>query len=180
MFQLEALRKSVAEHDLGILFLTGALSNVKNSSGKPTGTFLSCRPETLNVDMGHVRAAIHEARKNVEQYISQINTKVRNSALNKKDATETLEFFTQTNVSATAEAVMTFPQGINLVVDSMMELDGDVRRRKRIDKIVTWGGTIVGVALTISGIGAPEGVAILLAEVQWPKVQSASAKHSFS
>jgi hypothetical protein len=37
-----------------------------------------------------------------------------------------------------------------------------VKRRKRIDKAVAWGGTIVGVALTISGIGAPEGVALLL------------------
>ena len=28
--------------------------------------------------------------------------------------------------------------------------------------MVTWGGTIIGVALTVSGIGAPEGVALLL------------------
>ena len=104
-----------------------------------------------------------ELVNNVEKYITNINQKMKDSTASLKMANETLEYFTQTNVAATAEAMMTFPQGIGHTIDSILELDRDVRRRKRTDSIVAWGGTIIGVALTISGIGAPEGVALLLA-----------------
>lgn len=58
---------------------------------------------------------------------------------------------------------MTFPQGMDYVVDTLIKIDRDAKRRKRIDSVVAWGGTIIGVGLTVTGIGAPEGVAILLA-----------------
>ena len=74
---------------------------------------------------------------------------------------------------------MTFPLGINHVVDSMYQLDRDVKRRKRIDKAVAWGGTIIGVALTVSGIGAPEGVALLLAVGAMAKGVIAGSYHLY-
>lgn len=161
MIKLEAIRKTIQEHDLGVLFLTSSLT-VLTSDQQPRGTVLGCRPETLSQDMSAVKRAITEARNNVEKYISIINQKIKGSTLSLKKAQETLEYFTQTNISATSEAVMTFPQGIGHTIDSVLELDRDVRRRKRIDKVVAWGGTIIGVGLTITGIGAPEGVALLL------------------
>ena len=163
MMKMEAVRKTVAEHDLGILFLTNNLSRLNEVTKRPSGTYLDCTPASLASDTMSVRNSIAEARKNVELYISVINQKISVSSLNSHSPTETLEYFTQTNVSATAEAVMTFPQGISHVVESVLELDHDTRKRKRIDKIVVWGGTIVGIGLTISGVGAPEGLAILLA-----------------
>lgn len=169
MFKIEAVRKTINEHDLGVLFLTNSLSRLTQTTREPNGIHMRCSPESLSYDILSVRSAITEAGKNVEQYVVHINQKVKDSALNSKVATETLEYFTQTNVSSTAEAVMTFPQGINHVVESMYQLDRDVKRRKRVDKIVTWGGTIIGIGLTISGIGAPEGVAILLAVASMTK-----------
>jgi hypothetical protein len=161
MQKIQAISKTIQEHDLGVLFLTNSLT-ILTSDHKPLGTTLGCRPETIDRDAKALRRAINEARVNVEQYISHINQKINNSTISLKAANETLEYFTQTNVSATTEALMTFPQGINHALNSVLELDGDARRRKNIDKMVTWGGTIIGVALTVSGIGAPEGVAILL------------------
>lgn len=160
--KLSAIRNTIQQHDLGVLFLTHNLTEL-SSDRQPIGTRIGCLPDTLDADMKAVSRAIIEARQDVEKYIAHINQQVLNSTMNLKDANETLEYFTQTNISATSEAVMTFPVGIKHVIDSILELDRDVRRRKRIDKIVTWGGTIVGVALTITGIGAPEGVAILIA-----------------
>jgi hypothetical protein len=176
--KINALRKTIQEHDLGILFLTNTLTQL-TSDRQPFGTFLGCRPDTLTSDTKAIGKAIVEARKNVEQYISQINQKIRTSTVSLKSATETLEYFTQTNVSATSEAVMTFPLGINHVVDSMYQLDRDVKRRKRIDKAVAWGGTIIGVALTVSGIGAPEGVALLLAVGAMAKGVIAGSYHLY-
>ena len=166
--RLSALRKTVAEHDLGVLFLTNALSNM-SSREDVSGTWLGCKPESESSDIFRVRAAVGEARAKVEEYITLINTKIKNSPLTVKAATETLEYFTQTNVSATSEAVMTFPQGINLVIDSVLSLDGDVKRRKRVDTAVAWGGTIIGVGLAITGIGAPEGAAVLIAVASMTK-----------
>jgi hypothetical protein len=162
LVRLSAIRKTVAEHDLGILFLTKALSNM-GVREDVSATWLGCTPSTEASDILRVRSAVGEARAKVEEYITLINSKIASSAMSVKSATETLEYFTQTNVSATSEAVMTFPQGINLVIDSVLSLDGDVKRRKRVDTAVAWGGTIIGVGLTITGIGAPEGVAVLIA-----------------
>ncbi len=161
MIKIEAIRKTIQEHDLGVLFLTNALTRLSEKR-EPFATYLDCTPESLPRDMASFNRAITEATHNVEKYIANINQKIKDSTTSLKMANETLEYFTQTNVAATAEAIMTFPQGIGHTVDSILELDHDVKRRKRIDKIVTWGGTIIGVALTVSGIGAPEGVALLL------------------
>lgn len=162
LVRLSAIRKTVAEHDLGVLFLTKALSNI-GAKEDVSGTWLGCSADSEASDILRVKVAIGEARSKVEEYISLINSKIRSSAMTVKAATETLEYFTQTNVSATSEAVMTFPQGINLVIDSVLNLDGDVKRRKRVDTVVAWGGTIIGVGLAITGIGAPEGAAVLIA-----------------
>ena len=161
MQKIQAVSKTIQEHDLGVLFLTNSLTRLTNDH-RPLGTTLGCKPETLDRDARALRRAINEATENVEQYIAHINQKLYDSTLTLKKATDTLEYFTQTNVSATSEALMTFPQGIGHALDSVLSLDGDARRRKRIDKMVMWGGTIIGVALTVSGIGAPEGVALLL------------------
>lgn len=162
MMKLSAVRKTVYEHDLGVLFLTKALSRM-SSTNEPMGTNLGCHAKTESSDIYLVKKAISEARENVEKYIYKINEKIRLTAYSNKSVTETLEYFTQTNVSATGEAVMLFPQGINHVVESLYQIDRDVKRRKRVDTVVTWGGTIIGVGLAITGIGAPEGAAILLA-----------------
>ncbi len=161
MQKIQAISKTIQEHDLGVLFLTNSLT-ILTSDHRPLGTTLGCQPETLERDARALRRAINEATDNVEKYISHINQRLSDSTLTLKKANETLEYFTQTNVSATSEAMMTFPQGIGHALDSVLSLDGDARRRKSIDKMVTWGGTIIGVALTVSGIGAPEGVALLL------------------
>lgn len=161
MGRLSAIRKTVAEHDLGVLFLTHALSRLENNN--VSATWLGCTKDSEERDSKRIKLAISEASGKVEEYIKLINTKIRNSTFSVRAATETLEYFSQTNVSATAEAVMTFPQGISLVVESVYNLDRDVKRRKRVDTAVAWGGTVIGVALAVTGIGAPEGAAVLIA-----------------
>lgn len=161
-FRLSALRKAVYNHDLGVLFLTNSLSLMNKANTEVFGTVLGCKPETLTADASRVKGAIEEARQNVEVYLKRVNEKLRGSTFSMKYASEALEYLVQTNVSATAEAVMTFPQGMNHVMNAVLELDKDVKRRKRIDKAVAWGGTVIGVALVVTGIGAPEGVAVLL------------------
>lgn len=160
--KIASVSKTVYAHDLGVLFLTNALSSL-NARREPVGTRLGCTTKSEAGDQFLVKMAIHEARQNVEAYTEVINGKIKTANYTIKNATDTLEYFTQTNVSATGEAVMTFPQGINYVLDSVYELDRDVRRRKRTDTIITWGGTIIGVGLALTGIGAPEGAAILIA-----------------
>jgi hypothetical protein len=59
----------------------------------------------------------------------------------------------------------------------VLELDKDVKRRKRIDKAVAWGGVVIGVALVVSGIGAPEGVAVLLTVASMTKGAISGAYH---
>lgn len=160
--RLSALRKAVYSHDLGVLFLTNKLSMMNKTNTEVYGTTLGCKPETLAADASRVKGAIEEARQNVEVYLKRVNEKLRGSIFSMKYASEALEYLAQTNVSATSEAVMTFPQGMIHVMNAVLELDKDVKRRKRMDKAVAWGGTVIGVALVVSGIGAPEGVAILL------------------
>lgn len=162
MYRMAAIQKSINEHDLGVLFVTDSLSRL-SKTGAVTGTHLACLPGLQGRDAQHVRAAIREATSNVETYIKEINGKVRGSTFSKSAAKNTLEYFTQTNVAATAEAIATFPQGMNHALAMVLSLDKDAKRRSRWDKTVSWGGAIIGIALVISGIGAPEGVAVLLA-----------------
>ncbi len=161
LMNLTAVQKVVAEHELGVLFLTRSLTRL-SSDHHPYDTALGCRPDSSKLDNASVILAIAEAARNVEQYIAQVNQKIKSSTHSMKEIDETLEYFTQTNVASTSEALMTFPQGFKHTVKSILTLDSDVKRRKRIDTIVSWGGTIVGLALTVSGVGAPEGVALLL------------------
>ena len=159
---LTVLNKTINEHDLGVLFLTNSLSRL-SLKGNPSGTNLACKPESRAQDTGLIKGAIQDARLNVEQYITRINSKLNAGLFNPTATDETLEYFTQTNVSATAEALMGFPQGMKHVVDTILLLDKNVKRRQNVDAVVAWGGTIIGIGLAVSGIGAPEGVALLIA-----------------
>lgn len=158
----DALAKTIVAHDMGILFLTGAI-NVLDNVNEPIGTKLGCVAGTNARDVSYVKASIEEAETNIESYVVRINRKLKESPYDLKTVTNTLEYFIQSNQTASIEAAATFPQGIGYVLKSIVELDRDVKRRKTTDKVVTWGGTILGVGLTLTGIGAPEGVAVLVA-----------------
>lgn len=158
----DAIARTVVSHDMGILFLTGAI-NVLDKMQEPIGTKLGCVPGTNARDISFVRASIEEAETNIESYVVRINRKLKESRYSIANVTDTLEYFIQTNQTASIEAAATFPQGIGYVLKSIVELDRDVKRRKTTDAVVTWGGTILGVGLTLTGIGAPEGVAVLVA-----------------
>ena len=158
----ESLAKTILSNDMGVLFLTGAI-NVLDNMNEPIGTKLGCVPGTNARDISHVRGAIEEAETNIESYVVRINRKLKESRYDLKNVTNTLEYFVHTNQSASIEAAATFPQGIGWVLKSIVELDRDVKRRQVTDRVVAWGGTIVGVGLTLTGIGAPEGVAVLVA-----------------
>lgn len=158
----EALAKTILSNDMGILFLTRAI-NVLDKMNEPIGTKLGCVAGTNARDVAFVRASIEEAETNIETYVVRINRKLKESGYNLTDATNTLEYFIQTNQTASIEAAATFPQGIGYVLKSIVELDRDIKRRKTTDTAIAWGGTILGVGLTLTGIGAPEGVAVLVA-----------------
>lgn len=160
--KFEALRKTIEQHDLGVLFLTRSVTSL-NLTNLAYGTNLTCKSEKIDADIRVVKESIVEARQNVEKYINIVNDKIKKAGFDAEAVDETLEYFSQTNVSASAEAVMMFPQGMDHIISSVLNIDGDARRRKNTDAVISWGGTIVGVGLTITGIGAPEGVAVLLA-----------------
>lgn len=157
----EALAKTMLNHDMGILFLTGSL-NVLDKGQEPIGTNLGCMKETSERDTNLVKAAIQEAEENIEEYVTRINLQIKHAKFDMRLVTSGLEYFVQTNQSASIEAAAAFPQGIGYILQSVAELDRDATRRKKTDKVIAWGGTILGLGLTISGIGAPEGVAVLL------------------
>lgn len=157
----QALAKTILSHEFGNLFLTKTL-NILNKKGEPLGTYLKCLSSSLKEDTKLIRDAIEEARINTETYILEINKKLSTAAYSLKESDQILEYFVQTNQKATIESVVSFPQGIGWILKSIALLEQDLGRRKKVDTIVTWGGFIVGVGLTVTGIGAPEGVAVLV------------------
>ncbi|WP_408096510.1 hypothetical protein ACJVC5_15845 [Peredibacter sp. HCB2-198] len=158
----EILSKSILEQDLGILFLTNAM-NEMNNFNEPSGTNLRCTSDSVKKDAELIRYAIKEAEKNIEQYMTRVNVKILKARYDRHASERTLEYFIQTNQAATAEALVHFPQGINHFARAVIEVDKDVKRREATDNVVTWGGAIIGIGLTLTGIGAPEGMAVLLA-----------------
>lgn len=161
----EAMAKTILSQDLGILFLTNAI-NILDKDNEPLGTKLNCHPNYVKADTMLILNAIEEAQANVEGYIGRVNRKIISSKFNLQATNSTLEYFIQTNQAASIEAVSSFPQGIGWVLKSIAELDQDIRLRKKTDAFVSWGGAIVGIGLTITGVGAPEGVALLIASIE--------------
>lgn len=157
----EAMAKTILEQDLGVLFLTGAI-NILDKNNEPVGTRLQCTRTSKKNDSDLLVKAIHEAEKNIETYLNRISGKVKGASFHLQETTKVLEYFVQTNQAATIEATSSFPQGIGWVLKSIAELDGDKKRREKMDSVITWGGAVIGIGLTLTGIGAPEGVAILL------------------
>jgi flagellar biosynthesis regulator FlaF len=157
----EALAKTILSQDLGVLFLTGALNHLDKTQ-EPVATKLGCTKNSTNQDVNLIRAAIDEAETNIETYAVRVGQKISSSKYNLQKSSETVEYFVQTNQTASIEAASSFPQGIGWVLKSIAELEQNVSRRKKTDKVIAWGGTILGIGLTLTGFGAPEGVAILI------------------
>lgn len=156
----DAIAKTILSQDLGILFLTSAI-NYLDKTQEPVATKLGCTAQSSSKDANTIKASIDEAETNVETYIVRLNQKLLASRYKLKNSSELVEYFVQTNQTASVEAISSFPQGIGWVLKSIAELEQDVSRRKKTDKIVAWGGTILGIGLTLTGFGAPEGIAIL-------------------
>ena len=157
----EALAKTILQQDLGVLFLTSAITLLDKNT-EPVGTKLQCTKNSLKGDSQLLVSSVNDAQKNIEIYIKKISDKIKSASYSLHDTTNVLEYFVQTNQAATIEATSFYPQGIGWVLRSIVELDGDIKRRAKTDSVITWGGTIIGIGLTLTGIGAPEGVAILL------------------
>lgn len=157
----DALAKTILSQDLGILFLTGAL-NYLDKTQEPVATKLGCTAQSSGKDVTYIKASIEEAETNIETYVVRLNQKLLAARYKLKPSSELVEYFVQTNQTASVEAISSFPQGIGWVLKSIAELEQNVSRRKKTDKIIAWGGTIVGIGLTLTGFGAPEGIAILL------------------
>ncbi|WPU63449.1 hypothetical protein [Peredibacter starrii] len=158
----EILTMSIMEQDMGILFLTRSM-NEMNNFNEPAGTNLRCVPSTLKKDAELIRLAIKEAEANVEEYMTRVNVKILKARYDRHASQRALEYFIQTNQAATAEALVHFPQGIKDFAKAVIEVDKDVKRRETTDNVITWGGNIIGVGLILTGIGAPEGAAVLIA-----------------
>lgn len=156
----DAIAKTILSQDLGILFLTNAMNYLDKTQG-PVATKLGCTSQSTSKDVNLIKASIDEAETNVETYIVRLNQKLLAARYKLKNSSDLVEYFVQTNQSASVEAISSFPQGIGWVLKAIAELEQDVSRRKKTDKIVAWGGTIIGIGLTLTGFGAPEGIAIL-------------------
>lgn len=157
----EAMAKTILQQDMGVLFLTGAIT-LMDKNAEPVGTKLQCSKNSLKGDTRLLVSSVNDAQKNIETYIKKISDKIRTASYSLQNTTNVLEYFVQTNQAATIEATSFYPQGIGWVLRSIAELDADKKRREKTDSVITWGGTIIGIGLTLTGIGAPEGVAILL------------------
>lgn len=161
---VEAMAKTVLEQDLGVLFITNALT-LLDKAQEPIGTKLECTKASAQKDSKLVQEAIDEAEKNVSQYITHVGKKVSDSKYDLSATNSLIEYFVQTNQAATIEATSAYPQGIGWVLKSLAELDQDTNRRKKVDSVITWGGAILGIGLTLTGVGAPEGVSIMIASI---------------
>lgn len=169
-----AIAKTILAQDMGILFLTSAI-NILDKTQEPVGTKLGCTPQSAAKDNSLVVAAINEAENNIESYVLTIGRKLQQAKFKLSETNSTLDYFVQTNQAATIEATAGYPQGIGWVLKTVAELDQNASRRKKTDKIIAWGGTILGVGLTLTGIGAPEGVAILVSAASVVKGVSAGS-----
>lgn len=158
----EAIANTILSEDMGILFVTSALT-VLDKRQDPIAMRLRCEPSSRAHDNRLVVAATLEAQKNIETYVNTVIEKINTAKYNIVETDKLLEFFVQTNPSATIEATSFFPQGIGWTLKTIAILDKDVNRRAKIDNIVEWGGLIVGMAITFTGIGAPEGLAMVFA-----------------
>jgi hypothetical protein len=156
-----AMAKAILTQDLGVLFLTNAI-NVLDKQQEPVGTKINCTQDSQNSDTRLVLQAIEEAERNIEIYAKSIGSRLKRSLYDLSATNRTLEYFIQTNQASSIEATSSYPQGIGWILKSIAELDQNTSRRQKIDSIVTWGGAIVGIGLTLTGIGAPEGVAMLI------------------
>ena len=141
----EAIAKTILSQDMGILFLTNSI-NVLDKLQEPVATKLGCTKTSEKTDIAHIRAAIEEAETNIESYIQQTGRLLQNSKYKLASTNSTLDYFVQTNQTATIEAVSNFPQGIGWTLKSIAEIDQNVARRRKTDKVITWGGTILGMA----------------------------------
>ncbi len=169
---INVITEIISNNPMGLLLLTKSMS-LQNKQGLPIGTKLGCVQATIKQDESKLKSAVAEAHLHVEAYIKRVRDLVIKSRFKLRETNSTLEYFVQTNQSATTEAIATFPQGIGWTLKALAELDQDVSRRKKTDAIVTWGGTIAGVALTISGFYAPEGISLLLSTAGFVKSMSA-------
>lgn len=161
---VEAMAKAILDQDLGVLFITNSIT-LLDKLNEPIGTKLACTKGTEARDAELVKNAIEEAEENVAQYLVRVSKKVRDSQYNLPLTNSTLEYFVQTNQAGSIEATSSYPQGIGWVLKSLAELDQNTSRRSRIDNVIMWGGTILGVGLTLTGVGAPEGVSIMIAAI---------------
>jgi hypothetical protein len=169
-----AMAKTLLEHDFGILFLTNAM-NYLDKGKEPIATRLRCTSSSQKDDTKIVLDSIDEAEKNVAVYLARLNQMIRESRFDVLETNRTLDYLVQTNQAASIEATTSFPQGIGWVLQTIVELDKNMDRRQKTDKIVTWGGLIIGVGLTITGIAAPEGVALLISSAGLIKSVSAGS-----
>jgi hypothetical protein len=155
-----AIAKTILQQDFGILFITNAINIIDKKNGEPVGTNLGCVKETSSQDQVYVRIAIEEAYKNILKYSDVVKKQITEEKEDLPSLISTLDYLVQTNQSATAQALAAFPQGTGYVLKSIVDLDQKIERRKKRDKVVTWGGTIVGMGLVLTGVFAPKGVAI--------------------
>jgi hypothetical protein len=161
---VEAMAKTMAEQDLGILFITNAVT-LLDKSKEPIGTKLGCTKNSEILDVSYMAKAIEEAEYNITQYIIRVGSKFKEAKYDVKLTNSLVEYFVQTNHTASIEATSSYPQGIGWILKSLAELDQNARSREKVDNIVTWGGAILGIGLTLTGVGAPEGVSIMIAAV---------------
>lgn len=161
---VEAMAKAILDQDLGVLFITNSMT-LLDKLNEPIGTKLACTKSTEGRDAELVKQAIEEAEENIAQYLARVSKKVRLAQYSLPLTNSALEYFVQTNQAGSIEATSSYPQGIGWVLKSLAELDQNTSRRQKTDSVIMWGGTILGIGLTLTGVGAPEGVSIMLAAI---------------
>jgi hypothetical protein len=156
-----ALLKTIHEQDLGLIFLTKAMNHLDNA-GEPTSTKLNCTQPTSASNVSLLRSAIQEAQENIEKYTTDLNERVVKSYFSNGGMDRVLQYLVQTNPAAVTEASMVFPQGINHIMATLQLLDKNIELRRKVDEAVCFGSLIIGLGLVVSGVGTPQGVAMLI------------------
>jgi proteic killer suppression protein len=163
--RMEIYQSVVKQGSANLLFLTDSLSARRESDqGVEYSPRMGCTQDSINADANLIDAALSEAKSKTDDVIKDLNDTIKPANLADPKAAETnrkaIEEMIRKNPTATGEAVADRPDLAGLVCDGLnRDLLSD-QRKKAGQEALTWGVTIVGTALTLTGVGAGAGVGL--------------------
>ncbi|KHD89105.1 MAG: hypothetical protein OM95_04535 [Bdellovibrio sp. ArHS] len=116
---------------------------------------------TKRSDKKFIRAKdVKEALKEVQGEL-QTHQNYLNDISGENDVDENLQNLIVSNPAAAARFLMENPDSFDLICKTLQDYDKRAQRNEKLEKVVFWGGLVVGGVLLATGIGAGAGALVL-------------------